>query len=496
MSVRRRATYAWLGALLMWALMLGLVLIDHSPVHSVWAQGAKPTTPPQEQPTKAPIEPQPTKEQIAPTTVPPTKEPLPTMAPTRAPTKTPWPTLLPTKTSLPTALPTKTPLPTYPAVATATSAATGSTTTGAATITPISQSEASRAIAGSSAGTAIPSTVSVATPAMVSGTVFDDRNDNGQRDPDEPGLAGVAVSAVTAGELKTTVTDVRGVYTLPTLAGATVRISVPAGWNTRQADSRPIELVGDFPLHAIEAASAHQPTLTPLTITQSVIDFAPLIALGVGLGVVMALGFLRTARAVSTSNRALALLFVRMQRTSERPLTFESDGPNRATNARVLTLLNQAGLDAAGQPLNIDRVLSVTAGDRPAIIALGQDGRAAFVVFTPLEAKAFQRALRTSLEPSSSEVAFEHATAYPLGRLGEVLTAGHARACPLDALNSGLFVADDLAAAHAYLASDLPVSARTLPRTARWTLFVAPLPRHDLAVRSGWRQRMRRRLHH
>ncbi len=496
MSVRRRATYAWLGALLMWALVLGPVLIDQSPVHSVWAQGAKPTAPPQEQPTKSPVEPQPTKEQIAPTAVPPTKEPLPTMASTRAPTKTPWPTLLPTKTSLPTLLPTKTLLPTSPATATATDAAIGSTTTGAATNTPFSQSEASRAVVGSSAGTASPSVVSVATPAMVSGTVFDDRNDNGQRDPDEPGLAGVAVSVITNGELKPTVTDARGVYTLPTLAGATVRISVPAGWNTRQADSRPIELVGDFPLYAVEAASSHQPTLTPLTITQSVIDLAPLIALGVGLGVVMAFGFLRTARAVSTSNRALALLFVRMQRTSERPLTFESDGLDRATNARVLTLLNQAGLDATGQPLNIDRVLSVTAGDHPAIIALGQDGRAAFVVFTPMETKAFQRALRTSPESNSSEVAFEHATAYPLGRLGEVLTAGHARACPLDALNSGLFVADDLAAAHAYLASDLPVSARTLPRTARWTLFVAPLPRHDLAVRSGWRQRTRRRLHH
>jgi hypothetical protein len=236
----------------------------------------------------------------------------------------------------------------------------------------------------------------------------------------------------------------------------------------------------------------------PLTITQSVIDFAPLIALGLGLGAVMAIGFLRVSRSVSTSSRAAALLQVRMQRTSEKPVTFETAEPpaSAATDVRVLTLLNQAGLDAAGQPLNIDRVLSVTAGDRPAIIALGQDGRAAFVVFTPMEAKAFQRALRTSPESSSSDVAFEHATAYPLGRLGEVLTAGHARACPLDALNSGLFVADDLAAAHAYLASDLPVSARTLPRTARWTLFVAPLPRHDLAVRSGWRQRMRRRLHH
>jgi len=487
MSVRRRTTCAWLGAVLMWGIVLGLVLINHSPVHSVWAQSAKPTTaPPLEQPTKPPIEPQPTKEQIPPTAVPPTKEPMPTMAPTRALTKTLWPTVLPTKTSLPTLLPTKTPLPISPATATATNAVTGSTTTGAATITPFTQSEASRAVIGSSAGTAIPSMVPVAASAMVSGTVFDDRNDNGRRDPDEPGLAGVAVSVITDGELKTTVTDARGVYTLPTLAGATVRISVPAGWNTRQADSRPIELVGDFPLRANEAASAHQPTLTPLAITQSVIDFAPLMALGAGLGVVMAFGFLRTARAVSTSNRALALLLVRMQRTSERPLTFEPGEPERATDVRVLRLLNQAGLDAVGRPLNIERVLTLTAGDRPAITALGHDGRAAFVVLTPLEAKALQRAWHT-VQASSNEVTFERAEAYALEQLNEALAAGRSTAYPLDALNSGLFVADDLAAAYTYLATDLPVSARTLPRTARWTLLVVPVPKHDLAVRQRWR---------
>lgn len=503
MNVLRRALFAWMGSLLMWAVVLGLLFLDHTPIQPVWAQGANPTKPPLEQPTKPPVEPQPTKEQIPPTAVPPTKKPLPTdaptLAPTRVPTKTPWPTPptgVPTKTSVPTLFPTKTPLPTSPAN-TATGTAAGAIPSSSATITPFSQSEASRTVAQPSMVTAMPSAVPITALATVSGMVFDDRNDNGQRDPDEPGLAGVAVSIETTDGLKTTVTDAQGIYALPALAGASVRISVPAGWNTRQAESRPIEHAGDFPLRANQVVAPRQPAaLSPLTITQSVIDFAPLIALGVGLGVVMAFGFLRTARAISISNRALALLFVRMQRTSERPLTFEADGPNRATDARVLTLLNQAGLDAAGQPLNIDRVLSVSAGDRPAIIALGQDGRAAFVVFTPLEAKAFQRALRTSLEPSSSEVAFEHATAYPLGRLGEVLTAGHARACPLDALNSGLFVADDLAAAHAYLASDLPVSARTLPRTARWTLFVAPLPRHDLAIRSGWRQRTRRRLHH
>ena len=89
-----------------------------------------------------------------------------------------------------------------------------------------------------------------------------------------------------------------------------------------------------------------------------------------------------------------------------------------------LAMLNQAGLDAAGRSLNIERVLSVTAGDHPAIMALGQDGRAAFVIFTPLNAKLFQRVWRAGRESSASEVAFEHATAYPLDRLGEALTSG------------------------------------------------------------------------
>jgi hypothetical protein len=331
--------------------------------------------------------------------------------------------------------------------------------------------------------------------------VFNDVNGDGVQEENEPGLAGIAVMVATSSQAHTLITDASGAYQVNANPRATVRIIPPAGWLVTQAAALPLDRARNFALRQDRTPSALASATTspmPLTITQSVIDFAPLIALGLGLGVVMAIGFLRVSRSVSTSSRAAALLQVRMQRTSEKPVTFETAEPpaSAATDVRVLTLLNQAGLDAAGQPLNIDRVLSVTAGDRPAIIALGQDGRAAFVVFTPMEAKAFQRALRTSPESSSSEVAFEHATAYPLGRLGEVLTAGHARACPLDALNSGLFVADDLAAAHAYLASDLPVSARTLPRTARWTLFVAPLPRHDLAVRSGWRQRMRRRLHH
>lgn len=471
----------------LWGMVMGVLVFPHFMVSPAWAQDPKPTlAPPEPQPTKAPVEPQPTKAELPPTDVPPTKEPLPTVVPptktslpTIAPTKTAWPTSLPTKTAIPTGVPTKPPLV---------------SPTGAMVERVSANPTAARSLPGAQSPTGAPDTAVTASMAtsqitLVTGVVFDDANDNGQRDPDEAGLPGVAVFVETATGTQTVVTDARGVYALSTSADATVRVIVPVGWRTRKPDRFPLTQAGDFPLRATTVAASGRPAaLTPLTITQSAIDFAPLIALGLGLGAVMAIGFLRTARAVSTSNRQLALLLVRMQRTSEKPIAFDEDGPGRATDARVLALLNQAGLDASGQPLQIERVLSVTSGEAPAITALGQAGRAAFVVFTPLEAKAFRRLRTVERTLSAGEVAFEHATAYPLDRLDEALATG--QAYPVDALSSGLFVADDLAAAYGYLAADLPVSARTLPRVSRWTLLVAPLPRHELTVRASWRHRI------
>jgi hypothetical protein len=174
---------------------------------------------------------------------------------------------------------------------------------------PTSQDQTQRAT-----GALQPSQPEVGTPdsgtvATVTGLVFDDANDNGQRDPDEVGLPGVAVSVAPGGPppdgghgqspagTYIVVTDARGVYVLPMVAGATVRVIVPAGWSTRQSESLPLDRAGDFPLRARSAGTPVPPAAsTPLTITQSVIDFAPLIALGLGLGVVMAIGFLRVAR--------------------------------------------------------------------------------------------------------------------------------------------------------------------------------------------------------
>lgn len=212
----------------------------------------------------------------------------------------------------------------------------------------------------------------------------------------------------------------------------------------------------------------------------------PLLAIGLGVNVllaVLALGLLRLPRALAHNTRQLAVLLVRLQRASEQPLMFEASRAADARDTQVLTLLNQAGLDAARQPLQIERVLQVTAAPQPAIIAAGRDlsGRAALVVFTPLG----HRPYRTARRRPAPETVFDGAVAHALERLDEALAARSCRAYTLDAFNSGLFVADDLTAAYAWLAQDLPVTARTLPRTVRWTLLVAALPPAKLSMKHG-----------
>lgn len=442
-------------------ILIGIVVVwpAQSPA---WAQ----------QPTKPPIEPTdrpPTKESIKPTSVQPTKTPLATKA-------------LPTKTAIPTiVLPTKLPLPTETPTRVAPSSLVLTITPGSAGVsentsvggTPVVHSESQ--LNGTSLATG---------QAPIVGVVFDDANGNDQHDPDEQGLPGVAVMVESDQGTRTIVTDAGGAYAVRPVSGATIRVIAPAGWRASNASRLPIERAGDFPLRATGLIASPR-AITPLTLTQTVLDFAPLLMLGGAIGVVLALGFMRTSRAISTSNRQLALLMVRMQRASEKPQAFDDADTNRAESTRVLALLNQAGLDASGQPLQIERVLKVSANPAPAIVALGHGGqRTAFVVFTPLERKAFKARLESA--DAITDRAFADAAAYPLDRLREAIDEG--QPYPLDALNSGLFVADDLAAAYAFLANDLPVAVRTLPRAARWQMWVAPLPRNTLNVQSGWRR--------
>lgn len=71
----------------------------------------------------------------------------------------------------------------------------------------------------------------------LSGTVFDDRDGDGRRDPDEPGLAGVAISNGRA--LATT--DAAGRYRIAVAPGQTVFPIKPAGWRLPGDDpARPL----------------------------------------------------------------------------------------------------------------------------------------------------------------------------------------------------------------------------------------------------------------
>ena len=63
---------------------------------------------------------------------------------------------------------------------------------------------------------------------MASGTVFNDANGNGQRDPDEKGLAGVGVSNGEA----IVETDADGRWQLPVTDDTILFVLKPSGWMT------------------------------------------------------------------------------------------------------------------------------------------------------------------------------------------------------------------------------------------------------------------------
>ena len=320
--------------------------------------------------------------------------------------------------------------------------------------------------------------------------VFDDRNGNGVHDPDEPGLSGVAVIVASLDRSQTLVTDASGLYTTTLDPAATAHVVPPAGWVAARPEPLPLDVSRNFALRQSAAPIA--------TLTQTVLDLAPLVTIGGILAAVLGFGLIQIGRTVSTGNRQLALTLVRLQRTTEQPITFEEDKTgtlDRARDPKVLALLNQAALDAVDRSLRIEQVLKVGVEPAAAIIAYGSDQqRAAFVVFTPLTAKAFRAALQPGVAGHlvaelPVEAVFEGAAHYPLDRLGEALVG--ARAQVVDAVSSGLFIADDLAAAFQYLAGDLPVAMRTLPRAGRWHLLIGPIPRNTLKVQTGRCGRLR-----
>ena len=471
------------------------------------------TKPPIQQPTKPPVAPTvgataqmpPTKAPLPPTDAPPTKTPLPPMAVPL--TKTPWPTeaLAPTKTLWPTVgataqMPTKTPWPTDTPLPTTTLAPAEVSqsaspampqppATGAAAVPAAPRTRQQTSTEPPVVNQPVADTPAAPAAALLMGVVFDDRNGNGVHDPDEPGLPGVAVIVESLDRPQTFITDASGAYTTTLDPTATARVVPPAGWVTSRLESLPLDVSRNFALRQSDAPVA--------TLTQTVLDLAPLVTIGGILTAVLGFGLIQIGRTVSAGNRQLALTLVRMQRTTEQPITFKEEKTgtlDRARDPKVLALLNQAALDATGRSLRIEQVLKVMVDPAAAIVALGCDRqRAAFVVFTPLSPKDF----RTTLQPGAElpvATVFEGATHYPLERLGEALAGAHAQV--VDAISSGLFVADDLASAFQYLTGDLPVATRTLPRTGRWHLVIGPIPRSTLKVQTGRRGRLRHALIH
>jgi len=176
----------WSGIAL---LGLALVVAIAGPVSA-----QKPTPPPTNPPAPAPSSGDDGKQEAPPTPVP---EDKPTSPPTPTPTKEPPP---PTFTPVPTGGPTHTPRPRWP------------------TATP--------------SPTPFPSlTPSPSVPAItgqVTGQVFEDRDGDGVRGPDEPGVSGVPV---TLGSTVVGVTGPGGRFSVPAARGkALLAIVPPEGW--------------------------------------------------------------------------------------------------------------------------------------------------------------------------------------------------------------------------------------------------------------------------
>lgn len=155
-------------------------------------------------PTAPPLTPRST---ITPTqtAAPPTPTTTPTQSPeptrTTAPTATPSPTASSTATATPTDTPTATPSPT-------------STSTPTSTNTPTSTSLPTATATPTATTTATP-TSTPTTPALaLVGRVWQDTNNNGLQDADEPGLAGLTITVEDAlGEFfEATTTDANGRY--------------------------------------------------------------------------------------------------------------------------------------------------------------------------------------------------------------------------------------------------------------------------------------------
>jgi hypothetical protein len=437
-----------------WSLvmLLAVALVSTLVSDRALGQGEQPPTKqalPQE-PTKPPADVPPTKVPVEPTAVPPTKL-SPTTLPTKElPTDTPEASVEPTKTpigaipskTVPPELPTKTPLSLE-----ATVPASGNTS--GTELEPISITP-SVSLPRTEATPAHTEPGAVANAALV-GVVFEDDNGNGVQDVNEPGLPGIAVIVEADGEQQTLITDASGAYLVQVNPQATVRVVPPAGWLILREEALPLDRARHFPLRPREMGTA----ISVPAMTSSVINLTS-VALGfVGLGAIIWLSLLQHQRARVQSFNAWARADLRLRSESERQQRRERFAID---DAWIITLLNQAALDATGTAPGIDQIDRVSLGPLPALVGLGQDFQR--LVFTPAPESIVRQLVKQKALT---------------GLLGESLRG--VRVYPIDALNGDLFVVDDLAAAFAVKAH-VPVA---LPRTERWSVYVVPQQRGKVA---------------
>ncbi len=179
-----------------------------------------------------------------------TPEPTPPPPPASEQKEESPPTLIPTEK--PTAMPT--PTPTFPPLPTSEPQTSDPTNTATSTATP------PPTVTSAPAETPT-TTLSPSPPSLISGMVFDDRDGDGVRDPDEPGIGGVPVAL--DGEVVGT-TDSGGRFSLP-LSGpcrALLAIVPPAGWQWAGEPLITDEVIDNvaIPLHRLEPAEASTAT--------------------------------------------------------------------------------------------------------------------------------------------------------------------------------------------------------------------------------------------
>ncbi len=316
------------------------------------------------------------------------------------PTKTPIPDNPPTKssdlTNLPTAAPTAPRLPTQ----TSTSTSTPPVPTQPPTLTSVP--------------TQPPTLTSVPTLR-----------------PNNTPVSSVSVSAPSIG-LITTTTSISAA--LPAVAS-----------NTEVPPRLPNDSGNNPPSLASESAPV------PPIVTQALNASGFILGLGV-LGVFIWLGLTQLSRSIIAEVRGVSLANLRIQHEAER--VARRDKVVFRLDADVLTLLDQAILDATGETVHV-RLMANKLLLAPPMAAVTDEINIHYI-FSPVPPDQM-RSLRR-----------HHPLAqFIFGRTGSVT------AYPLDALNSTPFIADDLCAAFTYLMTRFQTPRRPLPRTDRWYVYVA-----------------------